>query len=176
MYPAGILIILDYSIKGQSTKLLLIPIQANSQHSASVDLPGVNLESWEIRVLREYGAHLQKREEAEKGLWGILFSLWKACSWSQWDLAVSVSKHPPKCLHKTPWVQIKNLCYSWVETPLFSVPHGHREQYKHEIIYNHRLGHDMSLCRLQETFSEESVGEKIEYKQNKQHRAPCVAA
>lgn len=49
-YPAWISVIFDYSIKGQRTKLL--PTAANSQHSASVDFPGVDLGSWEIKVLQ----------------------------------------------------------------------------------------------------------------------------
>lgn len=36
----------------------------------------------------------------------------------------------------------------------------HRGQYKNEILCNHRLGHDMSLCKCQKTSSWESGGKK----------------
>lgn len=41
-----------------------------------------------------------------------------------------------------------------------TAPHSHKEQFKHEILHNHRLGHDMSLFRIQETSSWESGAKK----------------
>lgn len=37
---------------------------------------------------------------------------------------------------------------------------SHQQQYRHEILYNLRIGHDMSSYKLEETSSWKSVGEK----------------
>lgn len=56
-------------------------------------------------------------------------------------------------------------------------PSSHEEQYRHEILYNLRIGHEMSSCKLEETSSWKSVGEKKKKVDRKikinQHPALC---
>lgn len=59
-----------------------------------------------------------------------------------------------------PWLAELGSAPAVEASAITTAPHSHKEQFKHEILYNHRLGHDMSLFRIQETSTWESGAKK----------------
>lgn len=59
-----------------------------------------------------------------------------------------------------PWLAERGSTPAVEASAITTAPHSHEEQFKHEILNNHRLGHDMSLLRIQETSSWESGAKK----------------